>query len=150
MNGVTRFADRRHHVDRRRHARRVVAHQALSRSRSSRKITNAFEYYTSLRKVHRYVADHYPEPLSLAKAARVAGVERTYFSTFFREKVGISFTAWLRHFRIKRAIRLMREHDLQISEVAFEVGFGDLRTFERAFKKCTGRTARDFKRSSNF
>jgi transcriptional regulator GlxA family with amidase domain len=47
--------------------------------------------------------------------------------------------------RVGRAMDLMKTEDYTISEVAFSAGFKDVRTFERAFKKYTNRTPRDFK-----
>ena len=41
----------------------------------------------------------------------------------------------------------MKSRDFAITEVAEEVGFRDLRTFERAFKKYTLTTPREFKKS---
>src|SRR5919106_5635312 len=105
----------------------------------------AFEYYHCLREIRRFIEEHYMEEISLKKAARVAGLEKKYFSTFFHAKVGVGFKDWLTHLRIARAMDLMKTEDYTISEVAYSAGFKDIRTFERAFKKCTNRTPRDFK-----
>jgi len=47
----------------------------------------------------------------------------------------------------RSAMELMKSRDFAITEVAEEVGFRDLRTFERAFKKYTLTTPREFKKS---
>jgi len=44
-------------------------------------------------------------------------------------------------------MKLMKASDFSITDVAYEVGFGDLRTFGRAFKKHTRMTPREFKKS---
>ncbi len=107
----------------------------------------AFDYYPRLNRLHQYVEQTYSEPISLKKAASVAALESSYFSSYFRAKVGITFTDWLRQVRIKKAMELMKAKDFSITEVAYEVGFGDLRTFERAFKQYTRRTPREFKKT---
>ena len=107
--------------------------------------TKAFAYYPRLKKVKRYVDEHIEDKISLATAAQVAALEEKYFSTYFRKKAGICFTDWLAHARIKRAVDMMRVHDYTITWIAFAVGFREIRTFERAFKKYTGMTARAFK-----
>jgi two-component system response regulator YesN len=111
------------------------------------KMTNerAFQYYHRLRDIKRFIEEHYTEEISLKKAARVAGLEKKYFSTFFHRKVGVGFKHWLTHVRVARAMDLIKTEDYTISEVAYSAGFKDMRTFERAFKKCTNRTPRDFK-----
>jgi len=94
-----------------------------------------------------HVEQSYSEPISLEKAAGIAALESSYFSTYFRAKVGITFTEWLRQVRIEKAMEFMKASDFSISEVAGAVGFKDLRTFERAFKQYTRRTPREFKKS---
>jgi two-component system, response regulator YesN len=105
----------------------------------------AFEYYAPLRRVKQYVRDNSAENISLEQVAQIAGMERKYFSTFFHKKVGIRFSDWLRGVRIGNAISLMGDENYSITQVAFKTGFMDLRTFERAFKRCTGFTPREFK-----
>ncbi len=106
-----------------------------------------FDYYPHLNRLREYVEQSYSEPISLAKAARIVGLEMSSFCAFFRTSVGITFTDWLRQVRIEKAMELMKASDFSITHIAYEVGFGDLRTFERAFKKHTRRTPREFKTS---
>ena len=100
----------------------------------------AFLYYARLRRVKEHIGLNYSEEMSLDKAARIAATEKTYFSTFFRKKVGITFTDWLRRIRVAKAIDIMKTRNQSICDIAFEVGFGDLRSFERAFKRSTNLT----------
>lgn len=95
-------------------------------------------YYPRLTRVVQYVAARVGDPLSLAEIAKVACLERKYFSTYFRSKVGMTFTQWLRLVRVKRAMELMRTSDRSIGQVARNAGFRDVRTFERAFKRQAG------------
>lgn len=106
----------------------------------------AFEYYRPLMRIKKFIDINYGEEISLNQAARVAAMERCYFSTFFRRKVGINFRDWLRLIRIQKAMAMFAQEDYSISEVAFAVGFADLSTFERAFKKVTKLTPREYKR----
>lgn len=104
-----------------------------------------FAYYERLDRVREYVEGNLDVPIHLTDAARVANLSPSYFSTFFREKTGIPFGQWVTQLRIERAKRRLTERNLQITEVAYESGFRDLRTFQRAFKRYTGETARSFK-----
>ena len=106
-----------------------------------------FDYYPRLKRLLEYVEQSYSEPISLEKAASVAALERSYFSTYFHTRVGISFTKWLCQARVKKAMGLMKANDFSITDVAYEVGFGSLGTFERAFKQYTRRTPSEFKKS---
>ncbi len=107
-----------------------------------------FTYYPRLKRLHQYVEQSYSEPISLGRAAGIAALESSYFSTYFRAKVGITFTDWLRQVRIRKATELIEASDFSITEVAYEVGFADLTTFGRAFKKHTRMTPSEFKKSA--
>jgi len=114
---------------------------------NSMELTKAFDYYPRLKRLREYVEQSYSEPISLKKAAGIAGLDSSYFSTYFRAKVGITFTRWLRQVRVEKAMELMKSRDFAITEVAEEVGFRDLRTFERAFQRYTRPTPREFRKS---
>ena len=106
-----------------------------------------FDCDPRLKRLHEYVEQNYSEPIPLEKAARIAALESSYFSSYFHAKVGITFTDWLRQVRISKAVELMKTSDFSISEVAEAVGFKDLKTFERAFKRYALKTPREFKKS---
>lgn len=121
--------------------------QAIHRD-EARQIINwrAFDYYPSLDKVRRFTEANFEQELRLASVASVAGMECTYFSSFFRRKVGIRFTDWLSYLRVSHAMQRISIQDEPITHTAFAVGFSDLRTFERAFRRITQMTAREYKR----
>ncbi|HSS75906.1 MAG TPA: AraC family transcriptional regulator [Thermoanaerobaculia bacterium] len=106
-----------------------------------------FSYYLPLQRVREYVEKNLSEPISLRAAASAAGLEEKYFSAFFHRKTGVCFRDWLAGCRVDRAIEILTQHDDTITSVAASVGFQDLRTFERSFKRLTGLTPREFKRS---
>jgi len=106
-----------------------------------------FSYYPPLQRVREYVEQNLSEPISLREAASAAGLEEKYFSAFFHRKTGVCFRDWLAGRRVDRAIEILTERDDTITNVAASVGFQDLGTFERSFKRLTGLTPRDFKRS---
>ena len=107
---------------------------------------DAFSYYRPLGRVQDYVDEHYSEEISLEKAAGQAAMEKTYFSFFFRKKVGVTFSSWLQYLRVAKAMSMMEEMDYTITEVAYAVGFQELSTFQKAFKKWTHLTPREFKK----
>ena len=109
--------------------------------------TRIFSYYPPLQRVREYVEQNLSEPISLREAAGAAGLEEKYFSAFFHRKTGVCFRDWLAGRRISRAIEILTQRDDTITNVAASVGFQDLGTFERSFKRLTGLTPREFKRS---
>ena len=108
---------------------------------------DAFEYYRRIKKVKAHIENTDFSSASLSDAADLVGLEKKYFSRFFKEKTGICFKDWISCVRVKRSQEMLKERDYTVTETCFAVGFRDLRTFERAFKKHTGMTPRDFKAS---
>lgn len=105
-----------------------------------------FQFYPSLRRARDFVEKRYSENVALGDVARVAGLEKKYFSAYFRAKSGVPFRHWLGSVRVREAIRMMSEQDDSLTFIALEVGFQDMRTFERTFKRLTGLTPREVKR----
>jgi len=106
----------------------------------------AFRPGSAFARVFRHLEEHLDEPLSLESAARIAGLNHTYFCTVFHRRVGIRFREWVNRFRVTRAARLLLGTELPITEIARRVGFRSLRTFERAFGRLFRCTAREYRR----
>jgi AraC-like DNA-binding protein len=78
--------------------------------------------------------------LSPESVARRQGVSKRYLHRLF-EQSGTSFSAFVTEQRLKRAIKLLLDPAcaaMRIGEVARSVGFGDLTTFNRAFRQRFG------------
>ena len=82
--------------------------------------------------------EHFTEPLSLPEVASHFGLSPQYFSTFFRENFGRTFTQHINSLRIEQAARLLRETDLPVMEVGFSVGFDNFSYFIKRFRSVYG------------
>ena len=60
------------------------------------------------------------------KSCQNSGLEKKYFSTFFRRKVGITYIQWLHSFRVEKAVELIKANDDPLIDIASASGFGDL------------------------
>jgi AraC-like DNA-binding protein len=97
--------------------------------------------YPRLARVRQYIEENYQDPnVGLAEVACVAALEKTYFCRFFHQKVGIPFTCWLARERVNYALRDLMSKEQSIADLAYAVGFADVRTFQRSFKKFAGTT----------
>ena len=108
--------------------------------------TKAFDYFPALRKIRDYFETNYSDPMSLKKAAAIAGLEEKYFSKIFRTHVGVGFKEWTDFIRIQKAVDALQSEDQSLTTVAFSVGFQSSTTFQRLFKKHVRMRPRDFRR----
>lgn len=86
-------------------------------------------------KVLGYIAERYYEPQSLSVAARMAHISQRQFTNLCRKLTKKSFTEYVNTTRLKKAKKLLVNTDMPVSAIAFEVGFEEISTFYRAFRK---------------
>jgi YesN/AraC family two-component response regulator len=94
------------------------------------------------------IQERYWDQLSLSALARQVGMSKYRLSHLFREVLGVTFRDYLLKVRLERAKTLLAAGHISITEVAQDVGFGDLARFDKVFKRYTGFTPSAY-RSSN-
>ena len=77
-------------------------------------------------------------PLDVPALARVAHVSPAHFSRQFRATFGETPHRYLQRRRVERAMELLRETDLPVTEICLDVGFNSLGTFSRTFRDIVG------------
>lgn len=91
-----------------------------------------------VRKGMAYVHAHYGETISRTKIAGHLAVSENYLTNCFQKEIGISPMVYINRYRIHQACKLLAEKDMNITEVALEVGITDLAHFSRLFRKELG------------
>jgi len=99
-----------------------------------------------LGRVLGYLEGHYRDPIALDELASVGEMSRRTLTREFRRALGCSPIEYLIRLRINHAVTLLQENGADITDVAFEVGFGDSNYFARQFKSVMGCSPRDFRR----
>ncbi len=75
----------------------------------------------------------------------IAHMSRSNLMRVFRKATGQTPIEYLVRLRIQRAMEMLRNTDLAITEIAMEVGFNDSNYFTRQFRRVVGTTPRDFR-----
>jgi len=88
------------------------------------------------------------EPIDLESAARQAGLSAFHFLRLFTKVLGVTPHQYLVRARLRRAARLLAEDARSITNVAFDVGFGDLSNFVRTFHRAAGVSPRRFRQAA--
>lgn len=111
----------------------TLALTAGHRAEGSRDVTRAG-------KLTAHIHDHACERMSQRDVAQLVGMSPGAFSRFFTRHFGKPFVSYVAEVRVGHACRLLLEQDLNISEVAFRVGFNNLANFNRQFLRLKGMT----------
>lgn len=78
--------------------------------------------------------------LSVPELCRELGMSHTQLHRKIKQLTGISTIQVIKSIRIEKAKELLRQTDLNISEIAYQVGYNDPSYFGRVFVKATGCT----------
>ena len=90
-----------------------------------------------------YVEKHYTENVSLESVAEALFISKYTLSRIFSSQLGMNFNDYLNSLRIRYALELLDKGE-KISNAAFESGFNNLRTFNRAFVKIMKKTPTEY------
>jgi AraC-like DNA-binding protein len=82
----------------------------------------------------------------LVEIARACGLSSGYFARAFRKSTALAPHAWLQKARVERAMTLLRQPNITLSEVAIACGFFDHSHFSRVFARHTGHSPRNWRR----
>lgn len=96
----------------------------------------------------RYLQSHFAEPVTLGDAASAAGFHPSYFSTIFKQELGIGFSEYLTELRLSRVREQLAGGGGTIKEIAQHAGFLDYRHFCKTFKKKTGLSPAEYRKES--
>jgi AraC-like DNA-binding protein len=93
----------------------------------------------------RFLEENYKEPVGLSEAAAAVHLSPYHFLRLFKHEVGLTPHQYLIRVRLRRAINLLRDTSLPVTDVAYEAGFEDLSNFVRTFHRHVGCAPRSFR-----
>lgn len=83
--------------------------------------------------INKFIMENYGRKITLTEAAAVVNMNPTAFCNAFKASTGKSFNSCLTAYRLQIAGRLLSINLLNISEIAYKVGFGDFSHFTRHY-----------------
>lgn len=95
----------------------------------------------------RYMATEYTNhDLSLDTAISSLNINRNKINDFLKEELGLTFTTYLNKLRLTEAARLLTESaNVNVSEIAYAVGYNNVPYFNKLFKQEYGCAPKTFK-----
>ncbi len=93
-----------------------------------------------------FVVENFRRDIRLSDLARHLDLSESACSRFFKRNSGNSFTDYVAQLRIGHACKLLSETGLPVTDVCFEVGYGNLSNFNRVFRQQRGLTPSAYRR----
>jgi len=94
-----------------------------------------------------YIEAHLGDQISLATLAAIARLSPYHFARAFKRSFGVPPHRYHMARRIERAKVLLAKPALSITQIAFDLGFGETSSFTAAFRRLVGRTPSSYRRS---
>ena len=95
-----------------------------------------------------WIDAHSSDEIDLEQAARQAELSLFHFLRLFRSVLGVTPHQYLVRSRLRHAARLLADEDRPVTDVAYDVGFGDLSNFVRTFHRAAGVSPLKFRQAS--
>ncbi|MCP3777712.1 MULTISPECIES: AraC family transcriptional regulator [unclassified Paenibacillus] len=128
-------------------ARLITLHQIFEElSRNTSDVLRNFvcsDYW--LQQGKDYIEMHYCDRVTIEQIAEHVGVDRAHFSRKFHSTFLISPAKYLQNLKINEAKRLLEQTTYNLSIIAQSIGYTDMSTFSKAFKKTAGIPPREYR-----
>jgi AraC-like DNA-binding protein len=95
-----------------------------------------------------WIDAHSENAIDLEGAAGQAGISPFHFLRLFSDVLGVTPHQYLVRSRLRHAARLLADEDRSITDIAYDVGFGDLSNFVRTFHRAAGISPLKFRQAS--
>lgn len=96
-------------------------------------------------KLLQYINENIMQEISATEVARALGISPFYLSHIFSEELKTSFPTYVSQQRLSYACDMLRSTTKSVTEIAYDTGFGNIRSFHRCFKKQFGCTPTEWR-----
>ncbi|MDE6631448.1 MAG: helix-turn-helix domain-containing protein [Muribaculaceae bacterium] len=102
-----------------------------------------------LDRIMKEINAHIDDPeLNVEKLASEVGVSRAHLHRKMKELIGMTPSDYIRNIRLKRACELLRRPDIEVTQVAYKIGFTSQPHFSSHFKRYTGFSPSEYRAKS--
>jgi YesN/AraC family two-component response regulator len=97
--------------------------------------------------VHNYIMQNFKHEIDINQCAEYIGMTTSSFCRFFKKHTNVTFSIYLNYLRINLAQKLLRNTKMPVKEIAYECGYVSIVYFNQKFKKMTGVSPGEFRKS---
>lgn len=96
------------------------------------------------RNVKKFMEQNFDKPLKVEDYAYLTGRSLSSFRRDFKTFYNVTPQKWLKDKRLDKALLLLEEKEMSVTELAFEVGYENISYFIKAFKTKVGLSPKQF------
>ena len=104
---------------------------------------------STLREIFNYSNEHYQEKITLDSISKALHLSKYYISRLFNQKLNLNFSEYINALRVNEACSLLSKTDDKISDIAVNVGFGTIRSFNKVFQDFHKTTPQEYRIKHN-
>ena len=94
-----------------------------------------------------YIKHHFASKITVNDIAKKIGINKYYLQKLFKSHLDVSILTYINDYRIKKAMQLLKDTALPINTIQKNIGFENRQTFLYEFKKKTGTSPFEYRRS---
>lgn len=103
------------------------------------------QHLETINRLISFIEAHYQEKITLEDLAQYVQYNRTYVSTLFKNTVGVNFYEYLSRVRFQKALLELSRSSKNLTEIALDNGFPDLKSFRARFKETLHRSPTEYR-----
>lgn len=120
----------------------------LIRSRETKvSITENDNFDAKMHEIYSYIKKNFREKITLSELCFLFGTNKTTLCSSFKKAYGDTVIGYINYLKIKEAKKLMREGNLNLSQISAMLRFSSLHYFSRLFKKQEGVSPTEYLRT---
>ena len=95
--------------------------------------------------IKKYLEDGVEKRIGISDVCKKFGYSKSYLAKIFHEQTGLTIANYSNRAKIKEAKQLIREDNLNLSEISDRLAFDNPQYFSRVFRRITGMSPTEFK-----
>ena len=97
-----------------------------------------------IRQAKEYIRSHLDCNIKAKDVAALVGLSEAYFTIYFKNHSGVNFRDYILSEKMEYAKSLICAQNCSITEIAYQIGYQDYRSFSRAFKNTVGMSPSEY------
>lgn len=102
------------------------------------------EQILAVQRMQDYIETHLTDEITMADLAGAALFSPWYSYRLFKMLTGITPSDYIRRLRLSESAKKLKNEDIKISDIAFEIGFGSVDGYQRAFVREFGCNPKEY------